>query len=71
MGTTKPRVEDFASQSTKLKEEFLPLQPGSQWLTEPTLWIQQSPWFQYTPYAAQKMHVTNINTIDRARKHGL
>jgi hypothetical protein len=70
MGTTKPRVEDFSPLVSKIERisatiYWLSMAGRATWVDSA---VSSIPIYSL---CSVKMHVTNLNSIDRARKHGL
>jgi hypothetical protein len=71
MGTTKPRVEDFSPLVSKIERRisatvsWLSMAGRATWVDSV---VSSIPIYSL---CSVKMHVTNLNSIDRARKHGL
>jgi hypothetical protein len=70
MGTTKPRVEGFSPLVNKVERRISAIVHGSQWQEEQP-WYSTVSTIPIYSLCSVKMHATNINSINRARKHGL
>jgi hypothetical protein len=71
MSTIKPKVEDFTSQVNKIERRISAIVT---WLTIASRATLVDTVISSVPIYTMcniKMHVTNLNSIDRARKHGL
>jgi hypothetical protein len=71
MGTTKPKVEDFSPLVNKVERR---ISATVSWLSMAGRATMADPAVSSIPIYAMcsvRMHVTNINSINRARKHGL
>jgi hypothetical protein len=71
MGTTKPRVEDFSPLVSKVERRIL---ATDSWLSmegRATMVDSAISTIPIYSLCSVKMHATNINSINRARKHGL
>jgi hypothetical protein len=71
MGTTKPKVEDFSPLVNKVERRITAMvswlfMAGRATMVDST--VSSVPIYSL---CSVKMHATNINSIDRARKHGL
>jgi hypothetical protein len=71
MGTTKPKVEDHAPMVSRIERRIIVM---SNWLTmagRATLVDSDVSSVSIYTMCSVKMHVTNLNSIGRARRHGL
>jgi hypothetical protein len=71
MGTTKPRVEDLAPLINRIERRITLM---ATWLTmagRATLVDTAVSFVPIYTMCSLKMHVTNLNSIDEARKYGL
>jgi hypothetical protein len=71
MGTTKPKVEDHAPLANKIERRIIVM---ANWLSmagRATLVDSAESSVPIYTMCSLKMHVTNHNSIDRARRHGL
>jgi hypothetical protein len=71
MGTTKPKVEDYAPLVNNFERK---ISATATWLTMAVRATLVDTVVSYVPIYTMcnnKMLVTNLNSVDRARKHGL
>jgi hypothetical protein len=71
MGTTKPRVEDFSPLVSKVERRIYATVSWLSMAGRATLVDSAVSTIPIYTLCSVKMHITNINSINRARKHGL
>jgi hypothetical protein len=71
MGTTKPRVEDFSPLVSKVERRISATVSWLSMARRATLVDSAISTIPIYTLCSVKMHIININSINRARKHGL